>query len=100
MPVSPEGLIDELLYNVNVSGGKTLEKRIADLAVWFHRNKGRIPLDNLAARQAFLTTAFETMIEVQALLIERQHELEALKRGRSRLWLPRGMKVNGQNEFT
>jgi len=97
--MSADALIDELLHNVNASGGKTLEKRLADLAVWYYRNRSRIPLDNLAARQALLDKAFWTLIEVSALLLERQHELEALKRGRSHLWLPRGMKVNGANDF-
>lgn len=97
---SAEGLIDELLYNANASGQKMLEKRLADLAVWYYKNRSRIPLDNLAARQALLDKAFWTLLEVQALLCERQHELEAMKRGKSRLWVPRGMKVNGSlNEF-
>jgi hypothetical protein len=96
---SPDALIDELLYNVNASGGKTLEKRLADLAVWYYKNRSRIALDNLAARQALLDKAFWTSIELNALLVERLHELEAIKRGRSSLWLPRGMKVNGTNDF-
>lgn len=91
----PERLIEELYHNANASEGRHLEKRIADLTLWYYRNKRRIPLDNLAARQAFLDQAFWIMIECFALMTERTHDLEAAKRGMSMLWLPKGMKVGG-----
>jgi hypothetical protein len=93
-----EVLIRELEYNATASGNRPLERRLADVAIWFHRNKNRIPLDNLAARQAFLQKGFETLLEVDALLLERLHEAEAARKGRSSLWLPRGMRMD-QKEF-
>lgn len=100
MSSTADNLLEELTYNAKVSGSKPLERRMADLAVWFYQNKSRVPLDNLAARQALLEKALWTLLEVNALQVERLHELEALKRGRSRLWVPRGMKVNGSaDEF-
>jgi len=88
-------LIEELLYNANASGQKLLERRLADVAIWFYKNKSRVPVDNLAARQALLEKALWTLLETNALLTERIHELEAGRRGGGRLWMPRGMKVKG-----
>lgn len=99
MASSAENLLTELIHFAEASGGKMLERRLADTAVWFHNNKSRVPRDNLAARQAMLETALWTLVEVQALMTERLHELESIKTG-SKLWLPRGMKVNGANEFS
>ena len=90
----PEYLIQELARKA--SGiGKPLEKRLADLTVWFYRNRHNIPLDNLAAKQKFLETALWTSLEVNALLLERLHELEASKNG-SNLWLPREVQIEGE----
>jgi hypothetical protein len=68
---------------------------MADLAIWYYKNVNDIPRDNLAAKQAFFEKAFWCMLEVQALLLERNHELEAAKRGMSSLWLPKGLDVQG-----
>jgi len=92
---SEEVLINELLHNAQASGGRALERRLADLTIWHYKNKGSIPRDNLAARQAFLEKSFWIQIEVIALLLERNHELEAAKRGMSNLWLPRGLDYQG-----
>lgn len=92
---SPDVLIQELMHNSRASGGKPLERQLTDLTIWFYKNRDNIPRDNLAARQAFLEKAFWIMLEVIALGVERQHDLEALKKGRSKLWLPNGMKANG-----
>lgn len=97
--VPAETLIAELHHNVQASGNRPLERRLADLTLWFHRNKGRLTRDNLASRQDLLEQAFWIMLEVQALLLERNHELEAAKRGMSNLWLPRGIRVDGGQEF-
>lgn len=91
-------LISDLLYNASASGNRTLEKRLADTCVWFYKNRERIPFDNLAARQAFLQKAFWTMLEVNALLLERIHELEDARRSKA-LWLPRGVRLNHTEEF-
>jgi hypothetical protein len=92
---SEEKLIEELLHNAQASGNRALERRLADLTIWFYKNKGSIPRDNLAARQAFLEKGFWIQMEVIALLLERNHELEAAKRGMSNLWLPRGLDYEG-----
>lgn len=95
MSSAEESLVESLLHNANASEDRVLERRLADTALWFHKNMGSIPRDNLASRQAFLEKAFWIMIEIQALLVERNHELEAAKRGMSNLWLPRGVKIDG-----
>jgi hypothetical protein len=100
MASSESNLIEELMHNSSASGNRMLERRMADLAVWFYKNKGSIPTDNLAARQRFLEKAFWIMIEINALQTERIHELEASKKGASRLWMPRGIAVNGREEFS
>jgi len=96
---SEETLISELMHNAQASGNRTLERRMADLTVWFYKNRDRIPRENLASRQAFLEKAFWTMLEVNALLLERNHELEALRKGRSMLWIPNGMKISGDQQY-
>jgi hypothetical protein len=84
-------LIDELQHNANASGNQVLERRLADLSVWYHMNKSRIPRDNLASRQAFLEKALWIQIEMNALLLERIRKLNA----KSGLWLPSGMLMDG-----
>lgn len=88
---NPEVLIEELMHNARVSNNQALERRLADLTVWFYKNKDSISRDNLAARQAFLEKAFWIMLEVNALLLERIRE----QGGSKSLWLPKGMKING-----
>lgn len=89
----PEYLVEELSKKAAYIG-KPLEKRLADLVVWFYRNRHDIPLDNLAAKQKFLETTVWTQFEVIALLIERVHELEHARNG-SHLWLPKGVNIEG-----
>lgn len=91
---SPVVLIEELLNNVKASGNQVLERRLADLAVWFYQNKTRIPPENVIARQAFLEKSIWVMVEVNALLLERIHELESKGSGGG-LFLPKGMSVQG-----
>jgi len=86
-------LIDELHHNARASGNQVLERRLADLSVWYHMNKTRIARDNLAARQAFLEKALWIQIEMNALLLERIRKLNA----KSGLWLPNGMLIDGQD---
>ena len=69
--IKPEELIQGLLHNASVAGGHPLEQRLADTALWFHANKDSIPLDNLAAKQAFLEKGFWCLLEISALLLER-----------------------------
>jgi hypothetical protein len=85
-------LIEELLHNVQASGNQVLERRLADTAVWFYKNKDRIARDNLAARQAFLEKGFWIMLEINALLLQRIRE----SRPGADLWLPTGMLSDGK----
>jgi hypothetical protein len=88
-----ERLIRELYANAQQSGNKTLEVRLADLCLWYHKNMGDIPLDNLASRQTFLQKAMWILLEVCALQTERIHQLEGAKNGA--LWTPRGVAIEG-----
>ncbi len=88
--VSPDTLVEGLLHNAAASGNQTLERRLADTAVWFYKNIDHIPLDNLAARQMFLQKSFWILLEIQALLLERLREEKATK-----LWLPKGVTMAG-----
>jgi hypothetical protein len=84
-------LIDELEYNAEHSQ-QMAESRLAETAAWFFGNKDRMPIDNFASRADFLFKACWMLIETNALLLERIHELEG---GKSKLWLPKGMKMSG-----
>jgi hypothetical protein len=84
-------LVEELIHNANVSGNRPLEQRMADLSVWFYKNVDHIPRDNLAARQLFMEKAMWTMMEIQALLLERIRETT----GSKGLFIPRGINVEG-----
>lgn len=94
MASAEANLIEELIHNASVSGQRPLERRLADLSVWFYQNLGRIPRDNLAARQAFMEKAFWCFIEITAFQVERLHEIESLRAGRN-LWIPKGLKMEG-----
>jgi hypothetical protein len=90
-------LVEELIHNANVSGNRPLEQRMADLTVWFYKNVEHIPRDNLAARQVFLEKAMWTMVEIQAMLLERIRETT----GSKGLFIPRGINVEGDvREFS
>jgi hypothetical protein len=41
--------------------------------------------------------ALWTMIEVQALILERMQEMELARKGPSRLYLPVGVRINGHD---
>ena len=93
----PEVLIRELYDNASVSGRQPLERRLAELTLWFYQTKKRIPLDNLPAKSAFLEKAFWINLEVIALLVERLH---TMKGAGSKLWVPNGIKVDGKQHYT
>jgi hypothetical protein len=84
-------LIEELHYNAE-NNQLLAEQRLADTAVWFFENKDRMPLDNLASRMEFIFKSVWMLIEMNALLLERIHQLEG---GKSKLWLPRGVSMRG-----
>jgi hypothetical protein len=92
---SEQSLIQTLMHNARASGNRPLERLLADITVWHYQNKSTLARDNLASRQDFLEKSFWIMLELFALLVERNHELEAAKRGMSNLWLPREIGMNG-----
>lgn len=96
---NPEVLIQDLIHNARASGNKPLEQRLSDLTVWFYRGKTRISPENLPMKTAFLEKSLWILLEVNALLVERCHELEVARKGRTKLWLPSGARVNG-HEFS
>ena len=65
-----------------------LERRLCDTAVWFHRNRGDVPRDNLAKRLDFSEKTLDIFIELVAMLVERLQGLEGHGKSES-LWLPR-----------
>lgn len=87
-------LIDELMYNAKASGNRTLERRLADLTAWYYMNIDSFASNNVEGQVAFLKKAFWIMLEQQALLIERLHEVESAGKSKH-LWLPKGMMVEG-----
>lgn len=91
MAIKPEDLIEGLQHNARISGQHPLEQRLADTALWFYANKDQIPRDNLASRQAFLEKGFWCLLEISALLLERNREERLSKT----LWVPNGIAVNG-----
>lgn len=93
----PEVLIRELYDNASVSGQQPLERRLAELTMWYYKNKKRISPENLPAKVAFLEKALWISLEVTALAVERLH---SAKGGASRLWVPNGIKVDGKHHFT
>ena len=89
----------ELLDRLNAMSTETaqpLEKRLVDMAVWFHKNKDRIPRNNVEAKCDFLTKSLDIHLELMALLVQRI-ELAEGRRG-SPLWLPAGIKNNETGE--
>lgn len=95
---SAKKLVEDLQHNAVASGNRVLERRLADLTVWFYHNRQRIPEGNLGKKIEFLEKGLWIGFEVMALLLERNHELERQKRGPSMLWLPSGMTINGQEK--
>jgi hypothetical protein len=88
-------LIEALTHNQKVSGGQTLETRMADLAVWFNHHRRQIPTENVVKRAEFYEKAFWVQMEINALLLERMRKM----RPGGELWLPSGMLMDNQREF-
>lgn len=84
-------LIRELQHNATVSGNKTLERRLADLTLWYYKNRHDLARDNLAARQDFSEKAIWIMLEILALQTERIRNLS----GNGALYMPTGVAVRG-----
>lgn len=91
-------LIDALYRIANDAGGRPLEKRMADFAVWYYQNRGRLPRDNLAARQDFTEKSIWILLEIIAIQQDRIHELE--NKGRSKhLFLPNGVTLSNERKY-
>lgn len=71
-----------------------LEQRLCDTAIWFHRNKDRVPREDLAKRLDFMEKTLEIFIELAALLVDRTQRLEGKGRD-TPLWLPSNINVSG-----
>lgn len=71
-----------------------LEKRLIDMAVWFHANKDRMPRENLTARVDFLEKSLDVFLEMTAMLVERMQLAEGRRKSQS-LWTPAGMSAKG-----
>jgi len=92
--IDPEVLIKALIRNAQAMGNRPLEQRLADLTVWFYRNRKAVAPENLHLRQKLTEDALWIMLEVIALTMDRLQEVE--HKGKSeRLWLPNGIKVEG-----
>jgi hypothetical protein len=92
-------MTSQLLDRLNEMSTETaqpLEKRLVDMAVWFHKNKDRMPRNNVEARCDFLMKSLDIHLELVALLVQRL-ELAEGRRG-SPLWLPAGIKNNDTGE--
>jgi hypothetical protein len=86
---------ETLIKQLEDVAGRTdlpLERRLVDTAVWFHKNKGRIPAENLGKRVDFMEKTLDIMLELVALSIERIHKTEGRH---SALYLPSGMSMRG-----
>jgi hypothetical protein len=92
--VDPEVLIRSLISNAQAMGNRPLEQRLADLTVWFYRNRKGISPENLHLRQKLSEDTLWIMLEVIALTMDRLQELEHERKSKN-LFLPRGIKVEG-----
>jgi len=89
-------LIDKLeLMSTETAG--PLEKRLVDMAVWFHKNKDRIPRNNVENRCDFLMKSLDIHLELVALLVQRLELVEG--RRHSPLWTPAGIRDNTTGEL-
>ena len=91
-----DGLIKQL-EALSTETRLPLEKRLVDTAVWFHKNKARIPRENLGARVDFIEKTFDIFIEMMALSVDRMQMMAGREKS-ANLWLPSGIvdKDTGQ----
>jgi len=88
--IPPARLIRDLEDNANTAGNPVLERRMADLAVWYYKTVRLIPTDNLAKRIEFQDKAIWCLIELNALLLERVRE----KTGSKYLFMPSSIDIH------
>lgn len=91
--IPPTRLIRDLQSNAINSGNPPLERRLADLALWFNYHRGEVALDNLASRVDFLERTLWVQLEINALLLERLQR----RTGSRKLYLPNGIRDNDRH---
>tara|TARA_R100001530_G_scaffold96937_2_gene67334 strand:+ start:540 stop:839 length:300 start_codon:yes stop_codon:yes gene_type:complete len=87
----------ELISRLEVMSTNTclpLERRMIDTAVWFHKNKDRIPREALDKRVDFLEKTVDIFLEMMAMSMDRIQKAEGRRKSDS-LWLPNGMTMTG-----
>jgi hypothetical protein len=67
-----------------------LEKRLIDTAVWYHKNKDRIPKEDLGKRLDFMEKTFDIFLEMIAMSVDRMQISEGRSKSEN-LWLPNGI---------
>ena len=86
------GIIKEL-EEISSNEHRPLERRLIDTAVWFSKNKDRIPKHDLEKKVEFLTQTMNILLELFALNIERLRQVDG--HTSERLWLPKGLNASG-----
>lgn len=86
-------LIDQL-ERLSEDNALPLERRLINTAVWFHKNKDRIPREALDKRVDFLEKTLDIFIELTALTVDRMQIMEGRHKSES-LWLPNGISASG-----
>lgn len=88
--------LNDLLKEVDEISTRThlpYERRLCDTAVWFIKNKDRVPKEDVHKRLEFLEKGFLCMLELFAMSLDRQQQVE--NRPGSSLWLPNGLNARG-----
>ena len=86
-------LIDELETLAN-DVALPFEQRLIQTAVWYHRNKDRIPRENVPQRLDFLEKTMDIILELMALSLDRMQQVENRKKS-SILWTASGLNASG-----
>jgi len=87
--IPPAALMRDLEENAGIAGNPVLERRMADFAVWYYKTVKMVPTDNLAKRIDFQDKAIWTLLEINALLLERLRE----KTGSKYLFMPSTLEM-------
>lgn len=82
-------LVSDLEANANTAGNPVLERRMADVAVWYYKTVMMVPPENLKKRCDFQDKAIWCLIELNALLLERLRE----KTGSKYLFMPSTLRI-------
>tara|TARA_Y100000310_G_scaffold255351_1_gene262748 strand:+ start:2601 stop:2888 length:288 start_codon:yes stop_codon:yes gene_type:complete len=93
-------MTSQMLDRLNAMSTETaepLEKRLVDMAVWFHKNKDRIPRGAVETRCDFLEKSLDITLELVALLVQRLEFVEG--RRHSPLWTPSGIRDSTTGEL-